>query len=83
MERLGSAVQAGAGTSTVAKWRSRSASGQAAAKARRTRAAVSRIRAPSAELEQPEADRRELGPGEAMGRRDGVPHGEHQRTHPA
>ena len=40
-------VQAGAGASAVARWRRRSASGQAAAKARRTRLAVSRMRAPS------------------------------------
>ena len=32
----------------------------------------------SPELEQPEADRGELGSGEAVGGRDGVAHGEHQ-----
>ena len=74
--RHGPAVQAGAGASTVARWRSRSASGQAAAKARRTRA--SGLANAGAELEQAQPDRRELGPGEAMAGRDGVSHGEHQ-----
>ena len=70
------AVQGPLGISAAGREAKRSAFGHAAAKAKRTRLAISMTRA--AILMRFEAKRRELRLGEVARLGNGVPHGEHQ-----
>src|SRR6266851_1843086 len=69
-------VYGSVGINAAAMWRINAASGQAAAKARRTREAISTN--PRAELQEPQANGVELGGGERVCLGDCITDGEHE-----